>query len=197
MMDLILVLLLAIVLALCLSLLLFHAITGVPPLSATRADATHVVTLLQQASLPEQAVIYDLGSGWGSLVVALARAFPRAHIVGIEWSPLPYWIARLRTRRLPNVRLLRGNFHDRDLGDAQAVTCYLMMKPMPRLARFLDGTLGDDTPVVALAFWFRGRQPSAVRGGDGLGGAALYRWPANGVNPQPPQRVASPSAPPR
>jgi len=176
-MDLLLALLLAIVLALCLSLLLFQAVTGVPPLSATRAEAANVVALLREAGLPAQAVVYDLGSGWGSLIVALAQAFPQMRIVGIEWSPLPCWIARLRTRGMPNVRVLRGDFYDCDVREAQAVTCYLMRKPMPRLARFLDSALADDTPVVALAFWFHERVPSAVRQGR-LGGAALYRWPA-------------------
>jgi hypothetical protein len=177
MIDLIPGLLLAVVLALGLSLLLFQAITGVPPVSARRSEAATVIALLEQAGLPERATVYDLGSGWGSLVIALAQAFPRADIVGIEWSPLPDWVARLRTRGLPNVRMIRGNFYDRDLREADAITCYLMMKPMPRLARFLDGAIVSGTPVVALAFWFRDRQPSAVQGA-GLNGAALYRWPA-------------------
>jgi hypothetical protein len=177
MMDFIPALLLAVVLAFCLSLLLFQALTGVPPVSARRSEAANVVVLLKQAELPEQAIIYDLGAGWGSLAIALARAFPRAHIVGIEWSPLPYLVGRLRTRQLPNVRLIRGNFYRHDLRDADAVTCYLMMKPMPRLARFLDGAVAPGTPVVTLAFWFRERQPLAMQGA-GLDGAALYRWAA-------------------
>lgn len=175
MIDVIFALVLAIAAAIALSVLLFQAITGVPPLSATRSEAANVVALLHQAGLQEHPVIYDLGSGWGSLVVALARAFPEARIIGIEWSPLPHWIARLRTRDLPNVHLHRGHFHGRDISDAHAVTCYLMMKPMPRLAGFLDSMLRDRTPVVALAFWFRGREPSAVRG-TGASGAALYHW---------------------
>jgi hypothetical protein len=52
-----------------------------------------------------------------------------------------------------------------------------MMKPMPRLACFLDGAIRPGTPVVALAFWFREREPVLVQGA-GLDGAALYRWPA-------------------
>jgi hypothetical protein len=51
------------------------------------------------------------------------------------------------------------------------------MKPMSRLARFLDGAVAPRTPVLAPAFWFRERQPSAVQGA-GLDGAALYRWTA-------------------
>jgi hypothetical protein len=177
MMDFILGLLLAVILALGLSLLLFQAITGVPPVSARRAEAANVIALLKQAGLPERAILYDLGSGWGSLVLALARAFPQARIVGIELSPLPHWIARVRTRGLANVRMIRSNFYDHELQEADAITCYLMMKPMPRLARFLDGAVASGTPVVALAFWFRERVSSAVQGG-GLNGAALYRWPA-------------------
>jgi len=180
MMDVILALLLVVAVALALSVLAFQAITGVPPLSARRSEAANVIALLHEAGVPERAVIYDLGSGWGSLVLALARAFPRARIVGIEWSPLPHWIARFRTRRMPNVHLHRGDFYARDLRDAQAITCYLMMKPMPRLAGFLDGVLRDGTPVVALAFWFRGREPSAVRG-TGTSAAALYHWHHDGA----------------
>lgn len=171
--------LILIVLVLGLSLLLFQAITGVPPHSATWSEAADVVALLEQAELAERATIYELGCGWGKLAAALAQAFPHARIVGIERSPFPYWVARFRTRKFPNVLLWRGNFYDYDLRDAEAVTCYLMMKPMPTLATFLDGMLSQNTPVVTLSFWFRGREVSAAREGPGLrGAAALYYWPA-------------------
>jgi len=173
---------LLIVLALCLSLLVFQGMTGVPPLSSNAAEAADVVALLRQAGLADQAIIYELGCGWGSLVIALARAFPHAQIRGIEMSPFPYWVARLRTRNTPNVLLHRGNFYDRDLTDAQAVTCYLMIKSMPKLAGFLDRMLQPGTPVVSLTFWFRDREVAAVREGPGLrGAAALYCWPAHKV----------------
>ncbi|WP_169708698.1 class I SAM-dependent methyltransferase [Trinickia terrae] len=161
------------------SVLAFYFITGVVPMSSSSAEASDVIALLKQAGLPEHAILYDLGCGWGMLVSALARAFPEAQIRGIEISPFPYWIARLRTRNLPNVRLQRGSFFDCDIRDADAIACYLMIKPMPKLASFLDTTLRPGTPVVSLAFWFRGRQVVAARKGPGLRGAvALYRWPA-------------------
>jgi methylase of polypeptide subunit release factors len=126
---------LLIVASLCLSLLIFQVITGVPPMSSSASEAADVVALLKQARLPKQAIVYELGSGWGSLVIALARAFPDAQIRGIETSPLPYWVARFRTRNMPNVFLQRGNFHECDLQDAHAVTCYLMIKPCPNWQR--------------------------------------------------------------
>jgi hypothetical protein len=162
-----------------LSILIFQGITGVPPLSSNAVEAADVVALLKQAGLAEQAVVYELGSGWGSLVIALARAFPKAHIRGIEMSPVPYWVSRIRTRNMPNVLLRRDNFYNCDLTDAQAVTCYLMIKPMPKLAGFLDRMLAPATPVVSLSFWFRDRQVAASRESSGLLGAtALYYWPA-------------------
>lgn len=168
-----------VVLSLCLSVLVFQGITGVPPLSSNAAEAADVVALLRQAALAKRAIVYELGCGWGSLVIALALAFPEAQIRGIELSPFPYWIARVRTRKLPNVLLYRANFYKHDLRDAHAVTCYLMMKPMPKLAEFLDSILESGTPVVSLTFWFRNRRVSEVRDGPGLrGAAALYYWPA-------------------
>jgi hypothetical protein len=43
------------------------------------AEAADVVALLKQVSLAEQAPAYELGCGWRSLVIALARAFPGAY----------------------------------------------------------------------------------------------------------------------
>jgi hypothetical protein len=148
-------------------------------MSSSADEAADVVKLLKAAGLPEGAVIYDLGSGWGALAAALARAFPEAQVRGIEISPLPYLVSRLRTRHLPNAVLRRGNFYAEDLSDAQAVTCYLMIKAMPKLASFLDRTLAPGTPVVSLSFWFRDRDMAASSTSAGLLGAtALYYWPA-------------------
>jgi hypothetical protein len=102
---------------------------------------------------------------------------------GIEMSAIPYWVARPRTRNMPNVLLRQGNFYDCDLQDAQAVTCYLMIKPMPQLANFLDNKLKPGTPVVSLTYWLRDREVAAEREGPGLGRkAALYYWPARKIH---------------
>ena len=170
------------------SILVFQGLTGVPPMASNAAEAADIVALLRRAGLPKGAVIYELGSGWGSLVVALAHAFSDAQIRGIEISPIPYWISRLRTRGLANVTVVRGDFYARDLSDAQAVTCYLMIKPMPRLAGLLDRTLEPGTPVVSLSFWFRDREVAASLKSAGLLSAtALYYWPARKTDPLAPR----------
>jgi hypothetical protein len=172
---------LLIVVALCCSIVGFQMVTGVPPMSSTAAEGADMIALLKRAGLPEQAVIYELGSGWGSLVIALAHAFPTARIRGIELSPLPYWVSRFRTRNFPNVELRRCDFHRCDLSAAQAVTCFLMTASMPKLAALLDRTLASGTPVVSLCFRFRDRDIEASLEHAGpLRAVALYRWPARG-----------------
>ena len=76
----------------------------------------------------------------------------------------------------------RIDFHREALSEADAITCYLMIRPMIALAQKLDRELREGTPVVALAFLFRDRVPSATARGDGVrrADAALYRWPARG-----------------
>jgi hypothetical protein len=178
--DILLLIILLIVLAVVVSVFVFQAITGVPAMSSGRAEIADVVALLKEAHLPDDAIIYELGCAWGTLVMGLAEAFPQAQIRGIELSPFPYWIARFRTRTLSNVFLQRGNFYKVDLSDANVVTCYLMMKPMLKLVDYLDTMLKPGTPVVSLTFWFRGREVSARRTGPGIRGeVALYYWPAN------------------
>ncbi|AYG62306.1 SAM-dependent methyltransferase [Rhizobium jaguaris] len=170
------------VLSLCLSILLFHGLTGVPPVPSSSSEIADVIELLRNANLPMGAIIYELGSGWGSMAIALAHAFPDAEIRGIEISPVPYLFSKLRMRRFENVTIRWGNFFDQDISDADAVTCYLMIKPMQKIGSFLDKMLKDGTPVVSLTFWFRDRQVEASREGPGLrGGAALYSWPARKV----------------
>jgi precorrin-6B methylase 2 len=163
----------------CLSILLYYARTGAPPVSATNVEVGDVVALLRAAELPRRAVIYELGCGWGTLAVALARAFPMASVIAVELSPLPWLVAAWRARRLNNLEVRRTDFHAVTLSDADAVTCYLMMAPMVELADTLDRELGPGTAVVALTFWFRDRLPAKTRRGPGLrGDVALYHWPA-------------------
>ena len=167
----------AVVLLLGLSVLAFQGITGVPPMSSSSLEGADVVELLRQAGISERAVIYELGCGWGALVVAMARAFPEARIRGVELSPLPYWVSRMRTRNLHNVHLHRGNFYECDVQDANAVTCYLYTQPMIKLAEFLDTKLQPGTPVVSLSFSFRDRAVSAVRQTAGpLAGLSQLGW---------------------
>jgi hypothetical protein len=176
--DIISIVLVVTAVAIGLSLVVAQLFTGVPTLSTDASQAKDVIELLQAAGLPDHAVIYDLGCGWGALVIALAKAFPNAQVRGIEVSPFPYWVARLRTRTFKNVSLALTDFITADLSDANVIACYLMPAAMPKLAKLLDRTIKPGTKVISLTFWFHDRQFVAARKGMMRGAVALYDWPA-------------------
>jgi SAM-dependent methyltransferase len=153
--------------------------TGVAPLSAPPAARRALLELLApHADVLARGTVYDLGCGFGGTLFALARAHPAARFVGIELSPIPFAIARLRAVGRRNVEVRFGDFFRRPLGDAACVVCYLMLRPMARLAAKLDAEVAAGTPVAALGFLFRGRAPEATRRVPAVFPmeVALYRW---------------------
>jgi len=160
------------------SLVISTALTGVPTLSSGKSEMDDVIALLKNAKLPEHAVIIDLGSGWGTLVVALARAFPDASVQGVEMSPFPYLVSCLRTRGLSNVSMRWGNFFRSDLRIADAITCYLMPDLMAPVSDLLDNSIKPGARVVSNTFLFRERAISSACEGSLRGAVALYIWPA-------------------
>jgi hypothetical protein len=76
------------------------------------------------------------------------------------------------------VEIRFGNFFRAPLGEADAVVCYLMLRPMAALAEKLDRELRPGTPVVAIAFLFRGREPEETRRAAGVYPieVARYAW---------------------
>lgn len=153
--------------------------TGVAPVPSSPQEIRAVVALLREAGISSTSRIYELGCGWASLMIGLADAFPEASIVGVEISPLPYLVAKARTFRNPKLTVLRRDFRDLSLSDADVVAVYLGIKSIAALSSRLDETLRPRTFVVSLCFLFRDRQPTKILPLAVLGNqAALYIWPA-------------------
>ena len=148
---------------------------GVPPMDSSRAGRKAILDLL-----PEQpnGPIYDLGSGWGGLAFAIAARYPDQRVVGIELSPVPYAVSRLRqlVQRRPNLSLQRANFLDVPLGNAGAATCYLMGPIMERLGEKLRRELKPGTIVVSHGFAFPNWSPARQTTTQSLSPAPVYRY---------------------
>lgn len=163
--------------------------TGVPPAPSNAQQAAHVVALIRHSLADADTRplrIFELGCGVGLLAWRLASAFPRAKIIAIERSPVPYIIATVVARFAGGrIEVRFGDYAGaagEDLAGADAVTAYLMIDAMPKLARVLDAKVPAGCPVVVVSFWFRGLRPVATLPpvGDGrrVSGreVALYRW---------------------
>ena len=182
---------LAAVLATILATLVYTLITGISPVPSS-PRATRALLALAEAGLPaarEDLLIVDLGAGFGTLMAAFAKRFPEARVLGIELSPLPWLVCRLRLllRPRPKVTLRRGDFHRMPLGEATLVLCYLYPGGMTKLRPKLEAELRAGSLVVSHAFAMPGWTPERVmRVTDPYATPVyLYRVPARSDDPAP------------
>lgn len=83
--------------------------------------------------------IIDLGSGWGNLVIRIAKANPQRKIIGYELSLLPWLTSSLlkNVLGLNNLVIYRKNFYAEKLPDAAVITCYLYPEAMNKIKQKL------------------------------------------------------------
>lgn len=137
--------------------------TRVPLFLTNRATAR---ALLQ--ALPQDRAIHlvDLGCGTGELLRRLAMSRPDCRFTGVENAPLPWLIARLRNRHLPNVTVLRSDLWSLPLGPFDLVYAFLSPVPMPQLGRKAATELRPDAQLIANSFEIPGLRPDRVIDGD-------------------------------
>jgi SAM-dependent methyltransferase len=117
-----------------------------------------VDTMLAIADIGPDDLVYDLGCGDGRIIVTAARRYG-ARAVGIEIDPLRYlWcqivitVLGLRGR----VKVVFGDFFNKDLSDADVVACYLLQVTNEKLEAKLKEDLRPGTRVVSNYFTFPG-----------------------------------------
>jgi len=125
--------------------------------------------------------ILDLGCGWGGLALALARRYPGRGVVGVELSPVPWAVTRLRALagRITTLEVRRADLHRVDLSRAELIVCYLHGAAMARLAERARREAPAGCWLVSNTFALPGQTPVARHPvGDLFGSVILvYRLP--------------------
>jgi len=105
--------------------------------------------------------VYDLGSGDGRVVTAVAKN-THAQCVGVERSFILRLFARLRIVILgygQRIVIRSGDFFDCDLSNADVVICYLFPKVMQKLGEKFRRELAPGSLVVSFSFEIPGITP--------------------------------------
>ena len=79
-------------------------------------------------------IVMDLGSGWGSLLLPLAKKFPRHRFIGIEHGFIPYYFSKFISRKLKNINFYRQNFFNSNISKADVVFVFLLPHIMPKIS---------------------------------------------------------------
>lgn len=138
---------------LVISVVIWSIKNGISPMPSSFKAKKTLLSLLPEEL---EGDIYEIGSGWGTLMSPLAKKFPRCRIVGFETSPLPYLFSKLRCLWLPNVQLERRDFFSVDLKKGSLVVCYLYPAAMEKLKEKLDNELQPGSLVASNTFAIRG-----------------------------------------
>jgi trans-aconitate methyltransferase len=109
-------------------------------------------------------VIYDLGSGWGALVVDAAKIFPNAKVIGMELSSPAAIYSRIRAfiLRRKNVEIIQEDFFKRDLKDADVILFYMLEDILAQLSPKLIEELKPGAMIVSNSFQIKDWQPVRI-----------------------------------
>ncbi len=97
-------------------------------------------------------VVMDLGSGWGALLLPLAKKFPQHRFIGIEHAYIPYFISKIRSRKMANISFYRQNFFDTDISKADVIFLFLLNHVMRKLKLKLKKEAKKETLFYANRF---------------------------------------------
>lgn len=120
--------------------------------------------------------IIDVGSGFGGMVMHLARVRPECDVVGIELAPLPWACSLLRGRASGSKgKFVRGDYGRVNFGDFDVVFAYLSPAAMPLLWRKAHAEMRKGSLLLSYEFAIPGAEPGIVihLSEDG---PALYGW---------------------
>ncbi|MFT6123599.1 MAG: 16S rRNA A1518/A1519 N6-dimethyltransferase RsmA/KsgA/DIM1 with predicted DNA glycosylase [Oleiphilaceae bacterium] len=130
--------------------------------------------------------IYDLGSGWGHLVIRLAKRYPQRQIVGYELSLLPWFTALVLKRMLGlnNLSLHRENFLKADLSQASVVMCYLYPAVMEGIKEKLSQEGADALFLISHNFALNSQSALKVIQLNDFYRSPVYLYQLNKLNAQ-------------
>lgn len=109
-------------------------------------------------------VVYDLGCGESLILRYLLKNSKDTKAVGIELTPIPYFIARFlnTVHPLRNLEIIKADFFNVKINDATHIFLYLLPPLMDKLLPKLEKELKSGTRLVSCDFRFTHRAPSKI-----------------------------------
>jgi len=118
-------------------------------------------TMIEFSKPDESKKVYDLGSGFGRIVIEIASRFHCA-CVGVEVDPLKVWWSNraIRSRGLQaKAKVIRRNLLDVDISDADIVFVFLWEGIMQKLKDKVLREMKPGSVIVSYYHRFNGWQP--------------------------------------
>ncbi len=135
--------------------------TGISPMMSSSKACK---TMLGEIDMDKEGSLIDLGSGWGTLVIAVAQKYPDKQVIGYELSWLPWLVSTILkcSLRLDNLTIYRKDFTNAELNTASNLVCYLFPGAMIALQEKLEDEVFNKITIVSNTFALPSYQPTRV-----------------------------------
>lgn len=136
--------------------------SGISPMPSSKKAREAILQLVSETEDGgKTAPIFELGSGWGSLLIPLAKKYPQRKIIGYELSIIP-WLTTVILKNLlglQNIQVYRKDFLYSDISSASIIVCYLFPKGMQALETKISTQGGQLKCLVSNNFSLPSHQP--------------------------------------
>jgi len=143
--------------------LLYYIFLKVPNFSTGNSALGKI---LRDVDLGEAKKFYDLGSGNGKVISAIAKRYPNLECVGIEYNIAGICFSKFRNNFLKNKVIYRmENFFKTDIRDADIVYTFLFPELVERLENKFSQEIKKGGLVIANTFPLKIKKPKKVIAG--------------------------------
>ncbi len=149
-------LLIVAIIILCFGFVLAFGAPYVPTLKKQRIQA------LKLLDLSKGQVLYELGSGDGSMLIEASKQGITA--IGYELNPFLYLLSKLRLVRHKNAHVKFGNYWQTNLSQADGIYVFLIDNYMKRLESKLLNESKDGLKLVSYTFELPNTKPKLSDG---------------------------------
>lgn len=136
------------------SMVIVALFTRVPFVPTPRIIADKMIDLARFSGSER---VYDLGAGTGSILHRLKIRYPDVSAIGIELSPIVWFVGWCKSRK-KGIHFRLQNAFKEDLRTADGIFLYMMPSMMRALEAKFNAELRPGTVVVSHAFAFPGRE---------------------------------------
>lgn len=131
---------------------------GFAPFIATRKKI--IDQILAEMSIKEDATIIELGCGGAGFLRAVRQKYPKANLIGVEYSFLPFVIAKIQNAiGGTKIDIRKKNFFNVDVTQADVVYCYLNVGTMEKLEPKLKSECKDGAQIISFTFSLPNTKP--------------------------------------
>lgn len=123
----------------------------IAPTPTSKKVATKLIEMLPKSI---DGTIYELGSGFGTLTLKLAKHYPHTKIVAFEKAIVPFVISKLLfgIYRIKNVELRFKDFRKESFKGGQYFICYLYRQIMPFIAKKIESEVIEACWLISHTF---------------------------------------------